>query len=152
MKKNILITILILIFLFAFIRITTSTYENIKRRNNASVEDQEIEIGETKSDDDITPISVDDVKGITGREAEELCYYVMGEKDKDTGFSFSFGTSGAVQKGGKQYYVIRASWLVDNNHLSYIGDFFVSADGKEIYNGVVSGEEYEMMDPIRVLN
>ena len=33
--KKILISILILIFLFAFIRITTSTYENIKRRNNA---------------------------------------------------------------------------------------------------------------------
>ena len=146
MKKNILIIILVLIFLFVFIRITTSTYENIKRRNNAPVQDQEMIIGETKSDGDITPISVDDVKGITGQEAEELCYYVMGEKDEDTGFTFSFGTSGAVQNGEKQYYVIRASWLVDNNHLSYIGNFFVSADGKEIYDGVVSGEEYEMMD------
>ena len=146
MKKNILIIILVLIFLFVFIRITTSTYENIKRRNNAPVQDQEMIIDETKSDGDITPISVDDVKGITGQEAEELCYYVMGEKDEDTGFAFSFGTSGAVQKGEKQYYVIRASWLVDNNHLSYIGNFFVSADGKEIYDGVVSGEEYEMMD------
>ena len=146
MKKNILIIILVLIFLFVFIRITTSTYENIKRRNNAPVQDQEMIIDETKSDGDITPISVDDVKGITGQEAEELCYYVMGEKDEDTGFAFSFGTSGAVQKGEKQYYVIRASWLVDNNHLSYIGNFFVSAAGKEIYDGVVSGEEYEMMD------
>ena len=33
--KKILITILILIVVFALIRITTSTYENIKRRNNA---------------------------------------------------------------------------------------------------------------------
>ena len=144
--KKILIFILIFIFLFAFVRITTSIYENIKRGNNASVQDQETVISETKSDVDITIISVDDVKGITGREAEELCYYVMGEKDEDTGFAFSFGTSGAIQKGEKQYYVIRASWLVDNNHLSYIGNFFVSADGKEIYDGVVSGEEYEMMD------
>ena len=101
-KKNILIIILLLIFLFVFIRITTSTYENIKRRNNAPVQDQEMIIGETKSDGDITPISVDDVKGITGQEAEKLCYYVMGEKDEDTGFAFSFGTSGAVQKGEKQ--------------------------------------------------
>jgi len=144
--KKILTSVLILIFLFAFVRITTSIYENIKRGNNASVQDQETVISETKSDVDITIISVDDVKGITGREAEELCYYVMGEKDEDTGFAFSFGTSGAIQKGEKQYYVIRASWLVDNNHLSYIGNFFVSADGKEIYDGVVSGEEYEMMD------
>ncbi len=144
--KKCLRVILVLLFVFAFIRITTSTYENIIRRNNAPAQGQEKVIGETKSNDDITPISVDDVKGITGREAEELCYYVLGEKDEDTGFSFSFGTSGAVQKGEKQYYVIRASWLVDNNHFSYIGDFFVSADGKEIYDGVVSGEKYEMMD------
>ncbi len=144
--KKCLRVILVLIFVFAFIRITTSTYENIKRRNNAPVQGQEAAIGETKSNGDITPISVDDIKGITGREAEELCYYVLGEKDEDTGFTFSFGTTGAVQKGEKQYYVIRASWLVDNNHFSYIGDFFVSADGEEIYDGVVSGEEYEMMD------
>ena len=144
--KKCLSVILVLIFVFAFIRIATSTYENIKRRNNAPVQGQETVIDETKSNGDITPISVDDIKGITGREAEELCYYVLGEKDEDTGFTFSFGTSGAVQKGQKQYYVIRASWLVDNDHFSYIGDFFVSADGKEIYDGVVLGEEYEMMD------
>ncbi len=35
--KKILITILILLLVFALIRITTSTYENIKRRNNAHV-------------------------------------------------------------------------------------------------------------------
>ena len=144
--KKILSVILVLIFVFAFIRISTSTYENIKRRDDATVQNQETAIGETKKDGDITPISVDDVRGITGQEAEELCYYVLGEKDEDTGFVFSFGTSGAVQKDEKQYYVIRASWLVNNDHFSYIGDFFVSADGKEIYDGVVSGEEYEMTD------
>ncbi len=143
MKKS-LISILVLVLIFVFIRITTSTYENIKRRNNAPVQGQETVISETKSDGDITPISVDDVKGITGQEAEELCYYILGEKDEDTGFVFSFGTSGAVQKGEKQYYVIRASWLVDNSHLSYIGDFFVSADGKEIYTGTALSDEYIM--------
>ncbi len=35
--KKVLIVILVLLFVFAFIRITTSTYENIKRRNNAQV-------------------------------------------------------------------------------------------------------------------
>lgn len=33
--KKILVVILVLLFVFAFIRITTSTYENIKRTNNA---------------------------------------------------------------------------------------------------------------------
>lgn len=35
--RKILAVIFILIFAFAFIRITTSTYENIKRRNNAQL-------------------------------------------------------------------------------------------------------------------
>lgn len=96
----------------------------------------------------IMAIPIDDVKGITPKEAEMLCYHVLGEKDKDTGFIFSFGTSGAVGKGKKQYYVIRASWLVNNSHLSYIGDFFVSADGKEIYNGTALSGEYIMQDII----
>ncbi|MBQ3114508.1 MAG: hypothetical protein IJC06_00075 [Clostridia bacterium] len=145
MKKS-LGVILVLIFAFAFIRITTFTYENIKRKNNVIMQDNETVTGEHKTESAIIPISVDEVKGITKQEAEEICYYVFGEKDEDTGFVFSFGTSGAVQKDEKQYYVIRASWLVDNNHLSYIGDFFVSADGNEIYDGAVMGEEYEMMD------
>lgn len=144
--KKCLGVILALLFVFALIRIATSTYENIKRRNTASVQDRETAIGETKSNADIIPISVDDVKGISAREAEALCCGFMGETDADTGFAFSFGTSGAVQNGEKQYYVVRASWLVNNDHLSYIGDFFVSADGKEIYDGVVTGNLYEMMD------
>lgn len=96
----------------------------------------------------IVEISVDAVKGITGRDAEELCYRVMGEKDKETGFIFSFGTSGAIQKGKKQYYTVRASWLVNNSHMSYIGDFFVSSDGKEIYSGTALQGEYEMVNKI----
>ena len=97
---------------------------------------------------DITEISVDSVKGITAEDAEKLCYLVMGEKDEETGFIFSFGTSGAVETNGKQYYVIRASWLVNNSHMSYIGDFFVSADGRELYTGTAIAGEYTMDDLI----
>ena len=84
------------------------------------------------------------MKGITKQEAELLCYDVLGERDEETGFPFSFGTSAAVEKDKKQYYVVRVSWLVDNSHLSYIGDFFVSADGKEIYDGLALPDEYKM--------
>lgn len=98
--------------------------------------------------DIITEISIDDVKGISQSEAEELCYLVMGKADDETGFLFSFGATGAIEKGKKQYYVIRASWLVENSHLSYIGDFFVSADGKEIYEGTAISGEYEMVNMV----
>ena len=96
----------------------------------------------------ISEISVDDIEGITSNDAEEICYMVMGEKDEETGFTFSFGTSGAVEKNGKQYYVIRASWLVNNSHMSYIGDFFVRADGRELYTGTAIAGEYTIDDLI----
>ena len=111
---------------------------------NETVHNKDILDNETKLDNDIKEISVDSVEGITQQEAERLCHSVFGEKDKETGFLFSFGTSGAVETKGKQYYVIRVSWLVNNSHLSYIGDFFVSADGKEIYDGTALSGEYTM--------
>ena len=79
---------------------------------------------------------------ISPEDAEKLCYSIMGEKDEDTGFTFSFGVTETIEKDGKQYYVIRASWLVNNSHMSYIGDFFVSVDGKEIYSGFARPGEY----------
>ena len=101
-------------------------------------------VEEEKPDGEITEIPLDSVKGITPEEAEKLCYNALGEKDEETGFIFSFGTAGAVETGGTQYYVIRASWLVNNSHLSYIGDFFVSADGRTIYSGTALAGEYTM--------
>ena len=79
---------------------------------------------------------------ITPEEAEALCYLVMGKKDESTGFTFSFGATGTFEAGGEKYYAVRASWLVNNSHMSYIGDFFVRADGREMYDGFVSGNEY----------
>ena len=126
--KKILIVVFVLLVTFAFIRIATSTYENIRRENDAQ-------------------IAIESEK-ITAEEAEKLCYVVMGEKDETTGFPFSFGVTEVVEHDEKKYYAIRASWLVNNSHMSYIGDFFVSVDGKEIYKGLVQGKEYIFEDLI----
>ncbi len=83
-------------------------------------------------------------QNITAEDAEKLCYSVLGEKDENTGFKFSFGFTETIEKDEKEYYVIRASWLVNNSHMSYIGDFFVSTDGKEIYSGIALNGEYEI--------
>ncbi|MBE7028242.1 MAG: hypothetical protein E7407_04325 [Ruminococcaceae bacterium] len=120
--KKILISFLILFFAFAFVRIGTSIYENISRMS-----DEQNILANQK---------------ITAEEAEQLCYTVMGEKDETTGFPFSFGVTNTIEKDGKEYYAIRASWLVNNSHMSYIGDFFVSVDGQAIYTGIVQGDEY----------
>ena len=151
MNKNIFyMAVVVLVFAISGVLChkTFIVRDKVNLDYNKLVQDQKVEINETKADGEIVEISVDTVKGITQGEAEELCYYVLGDKDKDTGFAFSFGTAGAVEKDKKQYYVIRASWLVNNNHLSYIGDFFVSADGKEIYEGSARPDEYIMLNII----
>lgn len=97
---------------------------------------------------DITEVDLADVKGITEQEAVELCRSVWGEVDEDTGFRLSYVYSGTVEKDGKQYYVIRTSWLVDNSHYSYIGDCFVASDGGEIYDGIYAADECSFADLI----
>lgn len=85
---------------------------------------------------------------ITPNDAEKLCYIVLGEEDEETGFTFSFGFTQTIETEGKKYHVIRASWLVNNSHMSYIGDFFVSTDGEEIYEGTSVPPEYTIGDLI----
>ena len=143
MNKKLFYTIVIVVLIGA---IALGLYHKtaIVENNSMPVQEQTDVVNEEK----IVVIPLDSVKGITPEEAEELCYFVLGEKDEDTGFTFSFGTAGAVEKDKKLYYVIRASWLVNNSHMSYIGDFFVSADGKEIYNGTALPGEYTMQNII----
>lgn len=148
MKKYVLLILAVVVLLLFisgifYYNLSFINNENINE-DNGLTQEQEKQAEETIPNGDFAEISVDDVKGITQEEAVKLCYAVLGEKDADTGFQFSFGISGAVEKDKKQYYVIRASWLVNNSHLSYIGDFFVSADGKELYNGLALNGEYKM--------
>ena len=114
----------------------TVNYKSEVENNNTNIIDSKSEIYE---------IPVESINGITKEDAEKLCYLYMGEKDEKTGFTYSFGVSGAVKKDNKQFYVVRASWLVNNSHLSYIGDFFVSSDGKEIYDGLAQQGEYKII-------
>ncbi len=141
MKKVIIFIITVIILLVAlsgfFYYKKIYTFDKSAIEANEAMQKKQVTVNDAKTDGEIVEIPIEQVKGITQREAEELCYLVMGEADAETGFAFSFGVTGAVEKAGKQYYVIRASWLVDYDHISYIGDFFVSADGKEIYDGLV---------------
>lgn len=146
-KKTFLIIIVVLVIAISVVlchKILFNTDDIAPAETNLPLEKQEIINDKPIQTGVISEISIDSIKGITQEEAEKLCYNVMGEKDEETGFIFSFGTTGAVEKDGKQYYVIRASWLVDNSHMSYIGDFFVSSDGKEIYDGFVQQGNYTM--------
>ena len=126
--KKVLISALVVFLAFAVVRIGTSSYENIR------LDDGVQEVLESKR--------------ITAEEAERICYAVMGEQDEATGFPFSFGVTNLVKQEGKEYYAIRASWLVNNSHMSYIGDFFVSVDGKELYAGSVQDDKVLLQELI----
>ena len=82
--------------------------------------------------------------GITKEEAEKLCYKVLGDVADENGFPISYRCIGAVSANNKCYYVMHNTWLVDNNHWSYIGNCFVSYDGEEIYDGYVMPAKYEI--------
>lgn len=147
MHRNLFFIVIITVFILAVGGISYHTFfkQNVTdSEQNHAEQKSETSVDEIKSNSDIVPIPIEAVEGITKQEAELLCYAVLGERDEETGFPFSFGTSAAVEKDKKQYYVVRVSWLVDNSHLSYIGDFFVSADGKEIYDGLALPDEYKM--------
>lgn len=81
---------------------------------------------------------------LTAQEAEKLCGEVMGEVAEETGFPISYRCQGEVSANDKFYYVMHISWLVDNSHWSYIGNCFVSSDGREIYDGIASEKEYKI--------
>ena len=53
----------------------------------------------------------------------------LGTKDKETGFSLSYGYESTVTIDGMDYYNYRMSWLVDGDHLSYLTNYLVSTDG-----------------------
>ncbi len=148
MKKNRIFGLLVVVFLMVFVTTGCGNNANDKTNTNDDTNPSDTIATETETSAAIVEIPVENVSGITPQQAAELCYTVMGEKDEATGFTFSFGVSAAVERNQKQYYVVRASWLVDNSHLSYIGDFFVAADGKEIFSGIFQPDEILMSDLI----
>lgn len=56
----------------------------------------------------------------------------LGTEDAATGNTMSYAYTDTVTRGEKRYYRFRVSWLVDNDHLSYLGDWLVAVDGSEI--------------------
>lgn len=141
MNKKIFFTFVILVV------IITSCIFIIRFSYNQEIkEDENIKDSEIIEQTDFVQIPIDSVSGITTKKAEELCYNVLVKKDEKTGNLFSYGVSDAVKKGNREYYIVRVSWLVNNDHMSYIGDFFVSSDGSKIYNGFAKPGEYEMGD------
>lgn len=110
--------------------------------------DSKEEISESS---EITEVSIEEFEketknknGLTAKEAENLCYTVLGDKAEENGFPISYRCMGGILVGDKAYYVMNITWLVNESHWSYIGNAFVSVDGREIYDGVALDGTYEM--------
>ena len=95
---------------------------------------------------DVESIAKEQEDGITKEEAESLCREMLGDKAEENGFPISYRCIGAVSANDKLYYAMHITWLVNNNHWSYIGNCNVSSDGKEIHDGIVSPAKYEMTE------
>lgn len=95
---------------------------------------------------DIETIVAQKQNVLTQQEAEKLCRDALGDKAEENGFPISYRCISAVSANDKLYYVMHITWLVDNNNWSYIGNCYVSIDGQEIYDGIVSSGKYEMTE------
>lgn len=93
---------------------------------------------------DIETIVNEQEGAITRDEAEKLCREVLEDKAEENGFPISYKAIGAIFIKEKIYYVMHISWLVNNNHWSYIGNCYVSIDGQEIYDGVRTPSKHEI--------
>ena len=134
-----IVTILSLVFLFG----CQSQYPyNLQTNSNGPPEPVFTTI-ETPSFDDsgkVIDIPLNSVNGISEEEALNLCFSIVGEKCEETGFRLAYHYVGAIEYEGAEYYVMNMTWLVDDNHWSYIGELIVSANGDKIYDGVIDEE------------
>ncbi len=154
MKKRISIIILWIVTIALAFYVGTkmdNPSNNIELTNNTN---DTITEKEQSFDNIIVEIPISDVEsiaaaqknGITQQEAELLCREVLGDKAEENGFPISYRCISAVSTNDKLYYVMHITWLVDNNHWSYIGNCYVSSDGQEIYDGIVSQGKYKMTE------
>ena len=81
--------------------------------------------------------------GMTSEEAEKLLFQTLGEKDEETGNTYSFGYVDTFTVDGTEYHMFVWSWLVED-HSSRLADLFVAVDGSAIYEGLYNGETAEV--------
>ena len=80
---------------------------------------------------------INSVKIISEEDAINLCRTVLGDKAMENGFILGYRCDARIECNGTQYYVITMSWLVDDNHWSYIGELMISTNGNQIYSGTI---------------
>lgn len=82
----------------------------------------------------------DEVSAISADEATSMLMAVLGEQDPDTGNAYMYEYIENVQIEGVTYLAFE--WKMDDGEQSTaISDLFVTADGKNVYQGTYSGPD-----------
>ena len=67
-------------------------------------------------------------------QAKKILYDQFGEYDKETDRMYSYNYLGIYNNNNnKEFYVFNLQWLVNNDHLSSIGDYAVSLEDNDYY-------------------
>lgn len=137
----------IVMFMSCLITLSGCQLQNVENRNEDVYESSEFSSMVKESPlptnkDSTVQISIASVEGITESEAIDLCFEMIGKSSEETGFKLAYRCIGAIECKGVEYYVMNVTWLVDDNHWSYIGEVMVSANGDEIYDGVSENGDY----------
>lgn len=77
----------------------------------------------------VRPAETAPAAAITPEEGAAILEEQLGTVDAATGNVMSYGYEGTVTIDGVDYYNYRVSWLVDGDHMSYLTNYLVSADG-----------------------
>lgn len=77
----------------------------------------------------VRPAETAPAAAITPEEGAAILEEQLGTVDAATGNVMSYGYDGTVTIDGVDYYNYRVSWLVDGDHMSYLTNYLVSADG-----------------------
>lgn len=119
-----------------------STEEKMTEEHSVPQETDSQEKGSMKEEADAGTKETSSVS-MTSEEAEKLLFQTLGEKDQETGNTYSFGYVDAVTVDGTEYHMFVWSWLVED-HSSRLTDLFVAVDGTAIYEGLYNGETAEV--------
>lgn len=145
MKKFLITVVIILCIIEGVIlakMLTSKTDNNTTAQNNSK--NIATSTNQSKTNDTKTNITtnsanatnaiIDSVSQTISKDAaEKIAEAKYGTKDEMTGNTISYGYVATVQdKNGNKYYAFRESWLVDNNHMSFLQNVFVSIDGQKI--------------------
>lgn len=98
------------------------------------------EASQEPTDEGETTTEVAQTEGeLTPDQALALIEKTLGEKDEETGNTYSFVHVNTMTVDGSEYHVFMWGWYVDGN-MSHLTDLFVKTDGSAIYEGLFAGD------------